>query len=252
MLGLRALVIFGFLFQYKNLPWLTRYEEFKKSKPGLVILNRYLGGGLILLAGFIAFTYLDYDRNRNLSHYRTSTVGEVTYSGTTRGKSSFCVTFYDSKKEKYYGCASVTRQEADAIHKGQLYRIEYSYNNPDFNEIIIEKPIVPAGDSIVQRLGKVLEIIKGEDYLSIFYRFYFKSYPTFGVRFAPLTTKINVGEEYYVEFPLEHPEKGVFNLNKKLDIEKLIESAKGFNTENLPFEPTRDTIINGMHYQIID
>lgn len=44
MLGLRALVIFGFLFQYKNLPWLTRYEEFKKSKPGLVILNRYLGG----------------------------------------------------------------------------------------------------------------------------------------------------------------------------------------------------------------
>jgi hypothetical protein len=51
---------------------------------------------------------------------------------------------------------------------------------------------------------------------------------------------------------MSNPKIGVFDLNQKFDIKKLIESAKNLNTDSFPIEEVRDTIINGQKVQIID
>jgi hypothetical protein len=239
--GLRVFIILGYLLQYRKLSWFDRVEEFGKTKPGKIIYHNYLTALLIALSFIGALIYVQFDAKRSLTLYKKLTLGMVTNS-TCAGKTgcNFSVKFYDLKGNEYFTSTYITSQEVGLIYEGQLFNVEYSYENPDYSKIILEQPIIPQNDTIIERLAKVLEVNKNENStLSIFYWFHYKSRPYHGVRFAPINTKINVGDEYYVEFPRKRPELGVLNLKKKLNIEKLRKLNRNANIDSL-VEKDRD------------
>jgi hypothetical protein len=250
--GLRTLILLFVYLYYHHSSWPEKIIAFKKTIPGKIFYNDIFSITVIVCSILVPLYIMGKLSESDLKLFKHITIGEVSYAGCG-GKTGCSVNVKISVQGKdYYVFSTLSRQEVSMISKGQYYTVEYSYKNPDYARIILDKPVVLKTDSIISKLATVLEIKRGKDYLSIFYTFNFGARPYYGVRFAPLNTKINVGEKYTIEFPMSNPKIGVFDLNQKFDIEKLIESAKNLNTDSFPIEEVRDTIINGQKVQIID
>lgn len=252
VLGLRTFILLFIYLYYQELTWSKKINEFKKTIVGKIFYNDIFGIVVIVGTVFIPLIIMGKISESELKYFKHTTIGQVSYAGCGgKGGCSVSVAFSVLGKN-YYASTSLSSREVRMISKGQYFAVEYSYRNPDYARIILDQPVLSNTDSIINRLATVLELKSEKNYLYIFYRFYYEARPFYGVRFASHNTKLNVGEEYNVEFPMSNPEASVLNLNQKIDIEKMIESAKKLHTDSFPNEEVRDTIINGQKVQIID